>query len=152
MTGDQPSTPTTLIPQDKPADQTADRAADQTADQAGVITETAVLDPTPDAAPTAAPTPALPPVPTVAPTPTVPPVPTVAPTPVTATIDGPHWGLVLLGLLGLLTAGWFYAAARWDWDLTLRWSTYSTVVSIGLGVALVALGLIGITRSSARRR
>lgn len=136
MTGDQPSTPTTLIPQDKPADQTAD----QTADQAGVITETAVLDPTPDAAPTAAPTPALPP------------VPTVAPTPVTATIDGPHWGLILLGLLGLLTAGWFYAAARWDWDLTLRWSTYSTAVSIGLGVALVALGLIGITRSSARRR
>lgn len=132
MTGDQPSTPTTLIPQDKPADQTADPA--------GVITETAVLDPTPDAAPTAAPTP------------TVPPVPTVAPTPVTATIDGPHWGLVLLGLLGLLTAGWFYAAARWDWDLTLRWSTYSTAVSIGLGVALVALGLIGITRSSARRR
>lgn len=144
MTGDQPLTPTTLIPQDKPADQTADPA--------GVITETAVLDPTPDAAPTAAPTPALPPVPTVAPTPTVPPVPTVAPTPVTATIDGPHWGLILLGLLGLLTAGWFYAAARWDWDLTLRWSTYSTVVSIGLGVALVALGLIGITRSSARRR
>ena len=128
MTGDQPITPTTLIPQDKPAD------------QAGDITETAVLDPTPDAAPTAAPTPALPP------------VPTVAPTPVTATIDGPHWGLVLLGLLGLLTAGWFYAAARWDWDLTLRWSTYSTAVSIGLGVALVALGLIGITRSSARRR
>ena len=128
MTGDQPITPTTLIPQDKPAD------------QAGDITETAVLDPTPDAAPTAAPTP------------TVPPVPTVAPTPVTATIDGPHWGLVLLGLLGLLTAGWFYAAARWDWDLTLRWSTYSTAVSIGLGVALVALGLIGITRSSARRR
>ena len=132
MTDDQTPSLTSLLPQDQPADQPV------------VPAPTAVLDPTHAPAPTAS-APASAPLPPAA-------VPTSTLAPAAATIDGPHWGLILLGLLGLLTAGWFYAAARWDWDLTLRWSTYSTAVSIGLGVALVALGLIGITRSSARRR
>lgn len=132
MTDDQTPSLTSLIPQDQPADQPV------------VPAPTAVLDPTHAAAPTASAPASAPPPPAAVPTPAL--------APAAATIDGPHWGLIILGLLGLLTAGWFYAAARWDWDFTLRWSTYSTAVSIGLGVALVALGLIGITRSSARRR
>lgn len=132
MTDNQTPSLTSLIPQDQPADPPV------------IPGETAVLAPTPPAATTASAPPSTPPPPAAVPT------PALAPAPVT--IDGPHWSLIILGLLGLLTAGWFYAAARWDWDFTLRWSTYSTAVSIGLGVALVALGLIGITRSSARRR
>lgn len=59
---------------------------------------------------------------------------------------GPTWPLVVTGLAALALAAWLTLTSIYDIDVDLK--SYSTVGMVGLGLVLVMLGLVGITRKS----
>lgn len=84
------------------------------------------------------------PSPTWAPGPTAAPVTSVAQPP--AQRRGPTWELVTIGTLALLFAGWLIVAQIYQISIDLR--AYSTLATVGLGLVLLLLGLVGVTRRS----
>jgi hypothetical protein len=66
--------------------------------------------------------------------------------PPTTTHQGPTWQLVVIGLAALALAAWLTLTSIYDIDVDLK--AYSTLGMVGLGLVLVTLGLVGITRKS----
>lgn len=65
---------------------------------------------------------------------------------------GPNWDLVVGGVLAGILAGWLAGTRIYHWHLDIDLQAFWTVSLVGLGLALVLLGLVGLTRRNAGPR
>lgn len=65
---------------------------------------------------------------------------------------GPNWDLVIGGVLAGILAAWLAGTRIYHWHLDIDVQAFWTVSLVGLGLALVLLGLVGLTRRNAGPR